>query len=277
MRLSRAIYNEIIEDIFKKLSDSDIVKKHTGLSLNTLTSIKSLEYQRKMKKYHYLHYSQEAQQLYFDRYLQGISNGQKHVLLTLAEDADLSPALLARMVLEKQLASSESDVVTSRSFVTQLMKEPNLIEDPILANEINQCILSDEFYGPITDSVKHSIGFEYEFKLKRILEKLGHCFIGEEQMRVKGYDKTPDVKLEIPIAIDGHIVNWIESKASFGDDASHKTYLKDQFWSYWNRFGPGMVIYWFGFIEDLDSNQEKGIILRHDFPEDIVTMNPLGC
>lgn len=41
------------------------------------------------------------------------------------------------------------------------------------------------------------------------------------------------------------------------------------------RFGPGMVIYWFGFIDELDVNQDKGIILRDSFPENIVKMNPL--
>ncbi|XP_050404092.1 CDAN1-interacting nuclease 1 isoform X2 [Patella vulgata] len=247
------------------------------LSHYTFNSIRSQEYQKKMKKSHHLKYSPDAQDLYYKRYKDGVSKGRQHILLDMADEVDLSLALLARIILEKHLAVSHRDGENiSRSYLTQLMKEPNLIEDPILATEISQCIYSDDFYGPLTDSIKHAIGYEYEVKLKRQLGKLGHSFIGEDQMRLKGYDKTPDVKLEIPIAVDGYIVNWIESKASFGDDFTHKTYLKDQFWSYWNRFGPGMVIYWFGFIEDLDVNQDKGIILRHEFPENIVTMNPLG-
>ena len=36
-----------------------------------------------------------------------------------------------------------------------------------------------------------------------------------------------------------------------------------------------MVIYWFGFIEDLDNNREKGIIVCDDFPKDIEVCNPL--
>ncbi|XP_036039030.1 CDAN1-interacting nuclease 1 isoform X1 [Onychomys torridus] len=94
----------------------------------------------------------------------------------------------------------------------------------------------------------------------------------EDQLRAKGYDKTPDFILQVPVAVEGHIIHWIESKASFGDECSHHAYLHGQFWSYWNRFGPGLVIYWYGFIRELDCNRERGILLKACFPTDIVTL-----
>ena len=38
------------------------------------------------------------------------------------------------------------------------------------------------------------------------------------------------------------------------------------------RFGPGLVIYWYGFIQELDCNRERGILLHACFPTDIVTL-----
>ena len=50
------------------------------------------------------------------------------------------------------------------------------------------------------------------------------------------YSATLVEYVAIFLAVDGHVVNWIESKASFGDETSHRNYLRDQFWSYWNRY-----------------------------------------
>ena len=32
----------------------------------------------------------------------------------------------------------------------------------------------------------------------------------------------------MPVAVQGRIVNWVESKASFGDEFTHKNYLREQ-------------------------------------------------
>ncbi|XP_034381396.1 protein C15orf41 homolog isoform X2 [Cyclopterus lumpus] len=154
-----------------------------------------------------------------------------------------------------------------------MLKEPSLIPDQMLAKHIYQCTINDCCYGPLVDCIKHAIGQEHEVLLCDKLKERNLSFLDENQLRVMGYDKTPDIILEVPIAVEGHIVHWIESKASFGDDHSHRTYLNEQFWSYWNRFGPGLVIYWYGFIEELDCQRDRGILLKDCFPTDIVLCN----
>ncbi|XP_064601584.1 CDAN1-interacting nuclease 1-like [Liolophura sinensis] len=277
--MEMSVYNDIIDCIHAFNSRKclpKLVETYPGIPVNTLGSILSQDYQKKMKKCHHQRYSTSSVEKYYQRYLQDVSAGKECVILSLADEIDLSPALTARIILEKHLSVTKHDGQSaSRSQVTQMMRDTTLIEDPVLAAEVHYCVLDDDHYGPLVDCIKHSVGHEYEFKLKRKLDSLDLAYIGEEEMRARGYDKTPDIKMEVPIAVNGHVVNWIESKASFGDEHSHKGYEKDQFWSYWNRFGPGMVIYWFGYIKELDVNREKGIMLMDDFPANIVTMDPL--
>ncbi|TRY64578.1 hypothetical protein DNTS_003134 [Danionella cerebrum] len=40
-------------------------------------------------------------------------------------------------------------------------------------------------------------------------------------------------------------------------------------------FGPGLVIFWFGFISELDCHRERGILLMDGFPTRIVTLSPV--
>ena len=73
--------------------------------------------------------------------------------------------------------------------------------------------------------------------------------------------KTPDVRLRVPIMVNDHfLVNCIESKASFGDAATVRRSLAEQFAGYTRLFGPGMVIYWNGVVSDAD----YGADARHD-------------
>lgn len=39
------------------------------------------------------------------------------------------------------------------------------------------------------------------------------------------------------------------------------------------RFGPGLVIYWFGYVAELDVNRDQGIVLSDSFPnKDTITL-----
>eukprot|EP00128_Syssomonas_multiformis_P017843 Colp12_sorted_trinity150504_noHs@24074 len=113
------------------------------------------------------------------------------------------------------------------------------------------------------------MGLEHEYILHEKLRNLGVPFKGEDDLRDEGYPKTPDVYLEVPLSVDGRIVHWIESKASFGDPDSHQRYLREQYRSYVNRLGAGLVIYWFGFIDELDCSRDEGVLLADDFPDNV--------
>ena len=121
-----------------------------------------------------------------------------------------------------------------------------------------------------------SCGEEYEVKLNHCLNERKIPYITENCLRVEGYDKTPDCKLELPIAVNGSVVNWIESKAQFGTPTIHSKYTKEQYLSYWNRFGPGLVIYWYGLVDSIIDPKETRFIVLDDFPENITYMDPFS-
>ncbi|KAL4434237.1 hypothetical protein ABPG75_000678 [Micractinium tetrahymenae] len=121
-----------------------------------------------------------------------------------------------------------------------------------LQRDVEACVLCDRTYSPASDAARHSAGNEYEERLNAALAAAGVAFWTEDQLRSRGYHKTPDARLQVPIAVQGRIVNWIDSKATFGDDKLHRQQQQEQYERYVNRFGPGLVIYWHGFIADLN-------------------------
>lgn len=85
------------------------------------------------------------------------------------------------------------------------------------------------------------------------------------------YQHYPILMPQVPISVwdprrgVAHVVAWIDSKATFGDDRTHSLQLEAQYRTYVNRYGPGLVIYWFGFIADLADADEE-LLLADDFP-----------
>ncbi|XP_059771576.1 CDAN1-interacting nuclease 1 isoform X2 [Balaenoptera ricei] len=216
--------------------ESCILDKVDSQSQATLLSIFSQEYQKHIKRTHAKHHTSEAIESYYQRYLNGVGkNGAAPVLLELANEVDYAPSLMARIILERFLQEHE-EAPPSKSVINSMLRDPSQIPDGVLANQVYQCIVNDCCYGPLVDCVKHAIGHEHEVLLRDLLLEKNLSFLDEDQLRAKGYDKTPDFILQVPVAVEGHIIHWIESKASFGDECSHHAYLHDQFWSYWNRF-----------------------------------------
>ncbi|XP_071971535.1 CDAN1-interacting nuclease 1 isoform X2 [Engystomops pustulosus] len=279
MKLSKVQYEEIARYISTLKPTRQCMKqlkeRFPSQSQSTLLSIFSQEYQKFIKRTHARHHLPETIEMYYNKYLQDIAvDPTAPVLLNLANEVDFSPALMARTILERFLQDQDG-ALSSKPVLNSMLRDPSLIPDPVLGSQVNQCIVNDCCNGPLVDCIKHSIGYEHEVLLREKLLERNLAFLDEDQLRVKGYDKTPDFILEVPVAVDGHVIHWIESKASFGDESSHRMYLQDQFWSYWNRFGPGLVIYWYGFIEELDCHRERGILLKDEFPSNIVTLR--GC
>jgi hypothetical protein len=145
-----------------------------------------------------------------------------------------------------------------------------------LVTDVALCVDCDSNYGPSSDAARHSAGDEYEVKLYDALEAAGIAYWTEKNLRDSGHHKTPDARLRVPIAVKGRVICWIDSKATFGDEGQHASYRELQYEKYSNRYGPGMVIYWHGYLADLQKLEEH-VLLVDDFPEigDIVTLPQL--
>lgn len=169
------------------------------------------------------------------RYKKRSSEAQHHdILLKIAMRERFPPYGLCRLILNEYNFRGLSKPPT-KSELNEMLRNPTLIPDSLLAVNVSTCLYNDNRDGPIPDAIRQSIGEEYEHKLKLLAKEAGLHFFDEEDLRRIGFDKTPDLKLAVPCLYKGTVVHWIESKASFGDMESHKKYVRDQLTSYGNR------------------------------------------
>ncbi|KAL8574045.1 hypothetical protein ACOMHN_025381 [Nucella lapillus] len=167
-----------------------------------------------------------------------------------------------------QTASETKPTLRARA-ITKLLRDPLTLSDIDMATAIHEAVLVDDIYGPYADEMRRVLGIEFEYRLQKWCKEQKIGFLTEEDMRKRGYDKTPDIKLTLPVALDGFVANWIESKAMFGNEEWHTKHVKEQVGPYTRRFGPGLVIYWFGFVDALDCQRSGGLALCQGLPKKI--------
>ncbi|KAG5681972.1 hypothetical protein PVAND_011371 [Polypedilum vanderplanki] len=255
--VSEIVYDKIIESLnnFNGLAiecESYISEKFPNLPKLTLRSIISKHGQNLTKLFYSKNHNKAAQ------LAQEFQNRMKNErsMLHMAMDYNCPPVTLCRIILNEKFSKAD---------VKEMLKDPDLIPDPLLSANVYTCLFNDNQDGIIIDMIRVSIGEEYELRLKKLARDAGLIFYDEQDLRRARFDKTPDLLLAVQCMYKNTLINWIESKASFGDIESHKKYLNDQLISYTNRFGPGIVLYWFGFHEEI-LNKTKNLIILDSFP-----------
>lgn len=155
--------------------------------------------------------------------------------------------------------------------------DPNAAAEAFLSRlvrDVERSVDCDMMYGPASDAARHTAGDEYEVRLCEALDAAGIAYSTEKDLRDTGHFKTPDARLLVPIAIKGHVISWVESKATFGDEKQHYKYSREQYQSYCNRFGSGMVIYWHGYLAHLQHFEENVLLADGLPPIQEITMLP---
>ncbi|MDG6226010.1 MAG: C15orf41 family protein [Candidatus Thermoplasmatota archaeon] len=162
--------------------------------------------------------------------------------IEISKKIDFPPVMTAFIIL--------TDQGTGKRTFRKMLNDPNSIQDRRLKIEIAEARAADPIYSPEGSQVQTMRGIWGEDIMRKWLDERGLRYKREEDLRGEGR-KTPDFLMEYPLFYRGEEVNWIESKASFGDEREVRKNINKQLIHYRNIFGPGMVIYWFGMIDNL--------------------------
>jgi hypothetical protein len=168
---------------------------------------------------------------------------QGRTLLEISEKWRFPPILTAMFIFMEDGAS--------RKEFWEYIRDPDIARSNDLKEEIMEIRNADLVYSPEANERQRQRGLWGESLLHEWLDGQGITYRTEEDLRGV-YDKTPDALLDEPMTYNGKKIQWVESKASFGDNTEFRLNSKKQLIPYTNIFGPGVVVYWLGCLDDLE-------------------------
>jgi hypothetical protein len=170
----------------------------------------------------------------------------------LADEYRFPPVLMGLIVLEEE--------GTSRKQFWKMLNDLDSLERGRLRDELERACEVDIVYSPEGTERQYKRGAWGEERLWTWLRGQGIPFQTESELRSQ-FDKTPDALLSRPMEYDGRKVFWVESKASFGDPYEVRRHARRQLRPYVDLFGDGLVVYWFGYVEDVDLQLPQGVAI----------------
>ena len=204
-------------------------------------AIRSQYLQRKSIKNHYK--VKDKSGLHYNTWKDG------RTISEIALDVDFPPILLANFLMLKMRYSKVK--------TKEIIKDTSLIKgNQRLKDELEEVIGRDELYTPRSHSKQSAEGNRREDLIAEWLDEKKLEYFTEDDLRAGTVEgKTPDFLLLKPMSWHGDEYNWIESKASFGDEYIHRKNHRGQVSKYVELYGQGILVYWYGY---LDSLQSKG-------------------
>lgn len=169
-------------------------------------------------------------------------------LMEISDKYRFPPILTAMLIFQEDGAS--------RKQFWEFVRSPELLESPQTADEIRDAVKNDLVYSPHANESQKERGLWGESLLQNWLDGQNITYKTENDLRGCENRKTPDCLLDRPMLYDGKKIFWIESKASFGDNVEFRYNARKQFCPYTQLFGPGLVVYWTGCLNDLDCPED---------------------
>lgn len=169
-------------------------------------------------------------------------------LMEISDQYRFPPILIAMFIFQEDGANKKQ--------FWEFIRCPELLESEQTAEEVREVVEKDLVYSPNANERQKERGIWGETLLQNWLDEQGITYKTENDLRGGEGQKTPDCLLDEPMLYDGHKIYWIESKASFGDNVEFRFNSRKQLCPYTKLFGPGLVIYWTGCLNDMECPED---------------------
>jgi len=171
----------------------------------------------------------------------------------LAHARRFSPMMMAQILLQER-GHTKKDI-------KNLLRDYREAHEKRLKHELREASEKDIVYSDIGANIQYKRGQDGEARIRKWLQAKKWEFKEEEDLKgnTEFGGKTVDFLLDKPIEVqfgtepeEFRKVYWIESKGSFGDEKKMQRDYEKQLKAYNELWGPGIVVYWFGYLDGME-------------------------